>query len=251
MLLTIDIGNTNILIGLYKNGKLIFHKRIKVKKNLTCKNYANILKKNLPSGNLEGAIICSVVPSLEKQFKKIFKQYFKLEPIIIGENLNFGIKLNYKKGQLGSDRIANAIAAYHLYKKGCIVIDLGTAVTFDIISPKGVYLGGAIVPSIGISSRALFSSASLLKPVKLKLKKFAIGKNTTENLQIGILHGFASMIDGMISKFKKELKFKPLVILTGGDAGKMSKIINFPHIVIPFLTLEGLRIIYERNSMVL
>lgn len=248
MILTINIGNTNIHLGLYRNKKLVSHRQIKTQKNLTPDDYSGILKKILPLKDIEGVIICSVVASLTKQFQKLSQKYLKLEPIILGDDLNLGLKLDYKKKELGADRIANAVGAYYLYKKGCIIVDLGTAITFDVVSPKGIYLGGAIAPGIGISSKALFSSADLLKPVNLKEIKFAIGKNTTENLQIGILHGFASMLNGMTDKFKKKLNFTPLIILTGGDANKISKVVNFPHIVNPFLTLEGLRIIYERNS---
>ncbi len=163
--------------------------------------------------------------------------------------MDIGITLDYEnKKEIGADRIANAVGAYYLYKKGCIVVDLGTAITFDVISPKGSYSGGAIAPGIGTSSKALFESADLLHPVNLEKRNFGIGKNTAESLQIGIIHGFASMIEGMIEKFKKKLNFTPLIILTGGDAAKISKVVNFPHIVNPFLILEGLRIIYERNS---
>ncbi len=248
MILTVNIGNTNIHIGLYKNKKLVSHWQFKTQKNITYENYSVLLRKIIPSQNLEGVIICSVVASLTKQFQKLFKKNFKLNPVIVEDNLDLGLKLDYENKKLGADRIANAVGAYYLYKKGCIVIDLGTAITFDIVSPKAIYLGGAIAPGIGTSSKALFSSTDLLKPVNLKCRKFTIGKNTTENLQIGILHGFASMLDGMIEKFKKKLNFKPIVILTGGDTNKISKLINFPHIVNPFLTLEGLRIISERNT---
>ena len=248
MILTVDIGNTNTHIGLYKNRKLVSHWQIKTQKNLNCDNYSVILKKTLPLKDLEGIVICSVVASLIKQFQRLFKKNSKLESIIVGEKLDLGIKSDYKKKELGADRIANAVGAYYLYKKGSIIVDLGTAITFDVVSPKGIYLGGAIAPGIGISSKALFSSTDLLKPINLKAQKFEICKNTTKNLQIGILHGFASMLDGMIDKFKKELNFKPLIILTGGDAERTSKMVNFTHIVNPFLTLEGLRIIYERNT---
>lgn len=248
MILTIDIGNTNISIGLYKNNQLISTKWIKTQKNLKSNDCLNILKKNFPTEKPQGVIICSVVPYLTEQFKELFIKNFNLEPIILRHNLNLGIKFDYEnKETLGSDRIANVVAAYHLYKKGCIVIDLGTAITFDVISPEGIYLGGAIAPGIETSSKALFASADLLKPVEIKNKEFRIGKNTTESLQIGIIHGFASMLEGMVENFKGKIEFTPLIILTGGDAEKMGEKVNFSHIVNLFLTLEGLRIIYEKN----
>lgn len=262
MLLAINIGNTNINMGLFVNQKLVSCVQIQTQKKPST-NYCKAVLKNLsPFKNIEAIAICSVVASLTNPFQKLLKKHFKLEPIIIParpateamsgqaggkENLTLGLKLDYKKKQLGADRIANAVAANYLYKKGCIVIDLGTAITFDIVSPKGIYLGGAIAPGIGISSKALFSNTSLPNIQNLNDTKFAIGKNTNENLQIGILHGFASMLEGMLNKFKKKLNFKPLIILTGGDAKKISKMVKFSHIVNPYLTLEGIRIIYEKN----
>lgn len=234
-------------MGLFVNKNLVSCLQIRTQKTPTDNYYRTILKNLSPFKNIEAVAICSAVASLTKPFQKLLKKHLKLKSIIIKEDLNLGIRLNYKKKNLGADRIANAVAANYLYKKGCIVIDLGTAITFDIISAKGVYLGGAIAPGIGISSKALFSNTNLPNIKNLNDTKFAIGKNTNENLQMGILHGFASMIEGMLNKFKKKLNFKPLIILTGGDAKKISKMINFAHIINPFITLEGIKIIYERN----
>ncbi len=249
MFLAINIGNTNVQMGLFTGKKLIcciVFPTCKTPKN----NYYKTIGRTLSQfKNIEAVAICSVVASLTKSFQELFKKYFKIEPFIIREDLNLGIKLNYRKNQLGADRIANAVGAYYLYKKGCIVVDLGTAITFDVISPKGVYLGGAIAPGIGISSKALFSSTSLPVVNTTRNTKFAICKSTNENLQIGILHGFASMLDGMLGKFKKKLNFKPLIILTGGDADKISKSLDSANSVSPFITLEGVRIIYERNTI--
>ena len=269
MFLAVNIGNTNIQMGLFSGKKLIcclvFPTFKKPKRN-----YYKAIRQNLSQfKNIEAIAICSVVPSLTKPFQKLFKKYLKIDPLIITEKLNLGIKLNYKKNQLGADRIANAVGAHYLYKKGCIVVDLGTAITFDVISSKGAYLGGAIAPGIDISSKALFSGTNLPEIKNLDNTKFAIGKNTSENLQIGILFGFSSMIEGILDKFKKELKsrivrragarVKPrivrragaraLIILTGGDAALISKKTNFSHIVNPFITLEGIRIIYEKNKI--
>ncbi|MCK4904857.1 type III pantothenate kinase [bacterium] len=247
MLLAINIGNTNINMGLFANKKLVSCVQIQTQKKPTANYYKAVLKNLSPFKNIEAIAICSVVASLTNPFQKLLKKHLKLKSIIVKEDLNLGIRLNYKKKQLGADRIANTVGAYCLYKKGCIIIDTGTAITFDIVSPKGVYLGGAIAPGIGISSKALFSNTSLPNIQNLNNTKFTIGKNTNENLQIGILHGFAYMIEGMLNKFKKKLNFKPLIILTGGDAKKISKMVKFSHIVNPYLTLEGIRIIYEEN----
>ncbi|MDD5454398.1 MAG: type III pantothenate kinase [Candidatus Ratteibacteria bacterium] len=249
MFLAVNIGNTNIQMGLFADKKLVFRISFAACKTPIDNYYKAIVKTLSQFENIKAVAICSVVASLTKLFQKSFKKYFKTEPLIIRGELNLGIKLNYKKGQLGADRIANAVAAHYLYKRGCIVVDIGTAMTFDIISPKGIYLGGAITPGIGISSEALFSNTSLPEIKNFGNIKFAIGKNTNENLQVGILYGFGSMIEGMLDKFKKKINFKPLIILTGGDADKISKIVNFPHIIDPFITLEGIRIIYERNPI--
>lgn len=259
MFLAVNIGNTNVQMGLFANKKLVCCIVFPTCKKPANNYYKAVLENLSQFKNIEAVAICSVVASLTKPFQKLFRKHFKVEPLVIParfnvkhaggkEDLNLGIKLNYKKKELGADRIANAVGAYYLYKKECIVVDLGTAITFDVISPKGVYLGGAIAPGMGISSKALFSNTSLPGIKNLKNTEFAIGKNTNQNLQIGILHGFASMLEGMLDKFKKKLNFTPLIILTGGDAAKISKAVNFPHITNPFLTLEGLRIIYERNS---
>ncbi len=249
MLLAVNIGNTNVQMGLFVNKKLacciVFP---------TCKkpanNYYKAIWENLSQfKNIEAVAICSVVTSLTKPLRKLLKKHLKIEPLIVSENLDLGIKLNYKKKELGVDRIANAVAAYHLYKKGCIVVDFGTAITFDVISPGGVHLGGAIAPGLGSSVKALFSNTSLPEINNLEDTNFAIGKNTAKNLKVGILHGFASMVKGLVEEFKKEIKFKPFIILTGGDANKISKISKFPHSINPFLTLDGIRIIYERNSL--
>ena len=248
MILAIDIGNTNIMMGLYKDKGLVSCWRICTQKNLTADDYSVILKNLLPFKKIKGVIISSVVPLLRNEFRKLFKKNLELEPMIVSCELNIGITLDEEnKKEIGADRIADAVGAHYLYKKGCIVVDLGTAITFDVVSPEGKHLGGAISPGIETSIHALFEKADLLHPISLEETDFLIGRNTTESLQIGIIYGFASLVEGMIEKIREKINFLPLVVLTGGEAHRISKKIKCPHILNPILTLEGLRIIYERH----
>lgn len=248
MILAIDIGNSHIVMGVYKRKELVSHWRISTQKNLTGDDYGVTLANLIPLKELKGIIICSVVPYLESEFTEWFKRNTDLEPILLTKDLDIGITLDYEnKQEIGADRIANAVGAYYLYRKGCLIVDLGTAITFDLISKEGTYLGGAIAPGIEISSQALFASADLLHPISIEFPLSIVGKNTTESVRIGILYGFTSMIEGMITRFKEKINFIPLIVLTGGWAQKISKVLKSPHKVNLFLTLEGLRILYERN----
>jgi type III pantothenate kinase len=246
MFLAVNIGNTNIQMGVFVDNKLVCCLVFPTCKN-PAPNYYKAILQELSGFPFKSIAICSVVASLTKPFRKLFKKHFKIEPLIIRQDLNSGLKILYRKKQLGADRIANAAGAYYLYKRGCIVVDMGTAITFDVVSPKGVYLGGAIAPGVGISSDALFSNTSLPRPDNFEDIKFVIGKDTDENLKAGILHGFSCMVDGILYKFKKELKFKPYIVLTGGDASLVNKIITRQHAINPFLTLEGIKVINEKH----
>ena len=248
MILAVDIGNSNIVLGLYKGDQLVSHHCISTQKKATCDEYAVLLKGLLCLDKIKGVVICSVVPSLLDKFQLLCEKVLHLQPLVLNSKVDTGLTINYENaGEVGADRIANGVGAYFFYKRGAIVVDLGTAVTFDLISNQGEYLGGAIAPGLEISAQALFEKADLLHPVSLEISDDIIGKNTTESIQSGIFYGFASMIEGMVSKLKKRVDFSPIVVLTGGWATKISKIINIEHQIQPFLTLEGLRIIYEQN----
>jgi len=250
MLLAVDIGNTNTVIGCFQGKKLSNFFRISSLSNQT-PDEVYLTLKNLFSETsfkkIKDGIICSVVPSLTTIYLEALKKYLYLKPVIVNSDLPLGIKILYTDpAQVGADRLANAVAAWKLYGGPTIVVDLGTATTFDIISAKGEYAGGAICPGIETSAVDLFRRAAQLFKVKLVKPKKVIGKTTEESLRSGIIFGTASQIDGMVEKIEKELGKKCRVIATGGLAPLvfgLSKKIQKMNLS---LTLEGLRLIYEK-----
>ena len=251
MLLAIDIGNTHTVIGIFVNGRFKNHFRFYSRHTLTADECMMLLDQLLAQNKMQkegfsGVIICSVVPDLTAIFQEAARKYFKTRPIVVNSDMDLNIRINYDlPHQVGADRIANAVAAYHLYGGPTIVVDLGTATTFDAISKDGEYLGGAIAPGIETSSADLFRRAAQLYRVALEKPERAIGKNTTESLKSGIIFGAVGQMDEITRRIKKELKGKVFVVATGGLAGlvaKESKTVNKTN---PILTLQGLKIIYD------
>ena len=250
MLLAIDIGNSNTVIGCFQGKKLSNFFRISSHPNQTPDEVYLILKNLLSeksSKKIKSGIICSVVPSLTTAYLEMFSHNLKIKPLLVNSDLPLGIKILYTDpAQVGADRLANAVAAWKLYGGPTIVVDLGTATTFDVISDKGEYVGGAICPGIETSAVDLFRRAAQLFKVKLVKPKRVIGKTTEESLRSGIIFGTASQIDGMVEKIEKELGKKCKVIATGGLAPLvfgLSKKIQKMNLS---LTLEGLRLIHEK-----
>lgn len=250
MLLAIDIGNSNTVIGCFQGKKLSNFFRISSHPNQTPDEVYLILKNLLSEKSfkkIQAGIICSVVPSLTTAYLEMFSHNLKIKPLLVSSDLPLGIKILYTDpAQVGADRLANAVAAWKLYGGPTIVVDLGTATTFDLISAKGEYVGGAICPGIETSAVDLFRRAAQLFKVKLVKPKRVIGKTTEESLRSGIIFGSASQIDGMVEKIEKELGKKCNVIATGGLAPLvfgLSKKMNKMNLS---LTLEGLRLIYEK-----
>jgi len=250
MLLAIDIGNSNTVIGCFQGKKLSNFFRISSHPHQTPDEVYLILKNLLSeksSKKIKSGIICSVVPSLTTAYLEMFSHNLKIKPLLVNSDLPLGIKILYTDpAQVGADRLANAVAAWKLYGGPTIVVDLGTATTFDVISDKGEYVGGAICPGIETSAVDLFRRAAQLFKVKLVKPKRVIGKTTEESLRSGIIFGTASQIDGMVEKIEKELGKKCKVIATGGLAPLvfgLSKKMNKMNLS---LTLEGLRLIYEK-----
>lgn len=242
MLLSIDIGNTNITLGVFKGDNLVVTYRIPTKE----KKYSVFLKDILNSNKIDEAIICSVVPKSTLRLKNDLKKLLKTTPIILGKNIKVPIKNLYEKpGQVGQDRLVNAFAAIKMFGYPAIIIDYGTAVTFDVVSRNKEYLGGMILPGMEISLDALAQKTALLPKIKLEFPHELIGKNTKNSMLSGIVFGFAALTDDLISRIKAKIGKKAIVIGTGGNINSISKYCrNIDHIDIN-LTLKGINLIYN------
>lgn len=257
MLLAIDVGNTNIVLGIFKGKRLLYDWRIATDKNKTSDEYGLLFEQifrynSMSSDDVDDVIISSVVPTLMHTLSAMSVKYFNMEPFVVGPGIRTGMNIKYENPrELGADRIVNAVAAYEKYGGPLIIVDFGTAITFCAISKEGDYLGGVIAPGIKISSEALFLQTAKLPKVELVKPKNVIGKNTVNSIQSGLVNGYIGLVDYIIEKMIEEMKDEgevKNVIGTGGFAtliGSESKYINK---IDKMLTLEGLRIIYERNK---
>jgi type III pantothenate kinase len=254
MLLAIDIGNTHTVLGIYDEKKLKEYFRVASNHALTVDECGILMRQLFQEyEKIKDVIICSVVPALTSVYQEMSKKLLKVDPVVVSSDLPLGIKILYEDPKtVGADRIANAVAAYEIYGGPAIVVDFGTATTFDVISESGEYLGGAIAPGIETSSVNLFKKAAQLFKVSLEKPKKTIGKNTEESLRSGIIFGAVGQMEGIVERIKKELsenfhsRKKPKVIATGGLANLIAKESKNIEEVNPTLTLEGLRKIYFR-----
>jgi len=253
MLLTIDIGNTNIVFGVFEDKKLVNHWRIVTHKDKTEDEYGILIENlyraaKIDMAKTKGVIVSSVVPPMVSTIEGLCQKYFHIAPLFVGPGVKTGMPIRYDNPhEVGADRIVNAIAAYDKYKHSLVVVDFGTATTFDYVSPRGEYMGGAIAPGIVISSEALFVRASKLPRIEMIRPESVIGKNTIASLQAGIVFGYIAMVDGIVEKIKQEVKTNPRVIATGGLAPLIAEGSKTIEEVDPLLTLTGLRLIYEKN----
>ena len=254
MLLAIDVGNSNNVIGLFSGDKLLTHWRIRTEWTRTSDEYWVLIKEFILLNDVEveiidDIIIACVVPPLVPILKEMSRKYFSCDPLIVGPGIKTGISILYKNpAEVGADRIVNSVAAYEKYGGPLIIVDFGTATTFDAVSKKGEYLGGAIFPGVQLSLEALFKNAAKLPRVEIAEPEHAIGKSTIESIHSGTVYGFISMIDGMVLKIQEELQEKARVVATGGIVDLIASKAKSIDTIDPFLTLEGLRIIHQRNQ---
>jgi len=254
MLLTIDIGNTNITMGLYEGDTLGYRWRLATDNERMPDEYGLQISGMLQHGGcsprqLSGICLASVVPPLTGRITKACDIYLGKAPLIIDEDIDTGIEIFYNPpNAVGADRIVDAVAVKKLYGGPACIVDFGTATTFDAITKEGNYLGGAISPGIGIAADALFQRTAQLPRVEIKRPPSAIGANTVHAIQAGLLFGYVALVEGMVARFKKELGNEMKVIATGGLAEIVASETNVIDIIAPWLTLEGLRILWELNQ---
>lgn len=254
MLLAIDIGNTNIVIGLFQGKSLIENWRLRTVKERTSDECVILLRdvfqfSSAPVSEVQDVIIACVVPSVLPVMVEAGMKCFGLKPMVLGPGLKSGMPIYYDSPKdVGADRIANAVGAFEKYGQSLIVVDFGTATTFDYISPQGEYRGGVIAPGIGISLEALSRRAAKLPKIELQKPRTVVGKNTVGSMQSGIIYGYVGLVDGIVERIKAEVRTNPKVIATGGLASLVVSESKTIEAVEEFLTLEGLRIIFERNK---
>src|SRR6188768_3664908 len=254
MLLAVDIGNTNIVFGLYRGRTLEQTFRVSTVRTRTEDEYGVMLQqllalRKVPNDAIEAAIVASVVPPLTDVMSEAIRHAFAREPLVVGPGLKTGVPVLYENPRdVGADRIVNAVAAFERIKGAVIVVDFGTATTFNCVSPKGEYLGGVIVPGVQVGLDALLDRAAKLSRVELSEPPHVLGRNTPHALQSGALHGSAALVDGLVARLEAELGFPCAVIATGGLASAIAKHAKSIGSVESDLTLEGLRILYERNT---
>ena len=254
MILVIDVGNTNIVLGLYEEKTLRHHWRISTNRSSTVDEYGMLIYNlfqhaDIAFDEVEGVIISSVVPPLMFVLENLCLHYLKKTPIIVGPGIKTGLNVRVDNPkEVGADRIVNAVAALELYGGPCVIVDFGTATTYDYMDPSGQLVGCAIAPGIGISTEALYQKAAKLPRIELVKPQSVVGRNTVSAMQAGIIFGYVAQVDGIVERIQQEFKVHPTVVATGGLAGLISSESKTIQIVNPLLTLQGLQMLYEKNA---
>lgn len=254
LLLTVDIGNSNVTFGVFESHRLVKTFRTITQQSLSSDDYAKEIKNHL-SGYLQqgakwqGAVICSVVKPLTSLLTDVCSEILQLPVMTITHDSITGISIHTEKpSETGTDRIVNAAAAFARYGGPCVVVDMGTATTFDVVTEYGVFLGGAIVAGLGLMAESLHTRTSQLPMISLEIPEKSIGRNTTSAMQSGVVLGYIALIEGLLQKIEHELGQQPKIILTGGYAELFRHSFSFSSYFSPHLTLEGCKMIFELNT---
>ncbi|ABO65450.1 MULTISPECIES: type III pantothenate kinase [Geobacillus] len=254
MIFVLDVGNTNTVLGVYDGDELKYHWRIETSRAKTEDEYGMTIKAllnhvGLQFSDIRGMIISSVVPPIMFALERMCLKYFHIKPLIVGPGIKTGLDIKYENPrEVGADRIVNAVAGIHLYGSPLIIVDFGTATTYCYINEHKQYMGGAIAPGIMISTEALFARAAKLPRIEIARPDDIVGKNTVSAMQAGILYGYVGQVEGIVSRMKAKSKVPPKVIATGGLAPLIASESSVIDVVDPFLTLTGLKLLYEKNT---